>query len=526
MSEIAVRDNNVPDSQRINGGFSNGKVVKAQVEGVSENSEEMQRKGMAAVVGTSAKIDETENSEAVVTSIEVEYIESEDLKDVEDVDDCLKVMAFSTTLYGQCQYCVSVEVKYRDALLSGLGSKDWVTVCDALNNVRRLSIFHKEAIVSMLEEVISLVVKSLKNPRSAVCKTAIMTASDLFKAYNDSIIDSLDPLLVQLLLKSSQDKKFVCEAAESALVALTSWVSPVLLLPKLQPYVTNRNPRIRAKASICISRSVPRLGMDGIQEFGIDKLIVIGASQLSDRLPESRDAARALLLELQSAYEKSQAPEPTAVPEQPQVPKPTAAPEQPAIVSWEDFCQSKLSTLSAQAVLRVTNSARELDRIRVLHLHFTPLSPPHGVAIARTTPQSNRKLDVSPDESEESAFFRRRCCWPWKFRRSSAPKPKDWERISTSDQSDRRWWSGGVEAFMKVREWSELVAGLKWKTFIRRFNRAPARAKFNYDPCSYAQNFDHGEGQNGQFDDGGAFLDFPSRYAAVPAQSSMLKDGH
>ncbi|KAL1531651.1 hypothetical protein AAHA92_31768 [Salvia divinorum] len=336
MSEIAVRDNNVPESQRINGGFSNGKVVKAQVEGASENTEEIQRKGMAAVVGTSAKMDETENSEAVITSIEVEYIESEELKDVEDVDDCLK------------------------ALLSGLGSKDWVTVCDALNNVRRLSIFHKEAIVSMLEEVISLVVKSLKNPRSAVCKTAIMTAADLFKAYKDSIIDSLDPLLVQLLLKSSQDKKFVCEAAESALVALTSWVSPVLLLPKLQPYVTNRNPRIRAKASICISRSVPRLGTGGIEEFGTDKLIVIGASQLSDRLPESRDAARALLLELQSAYEKSQAPEPPAVPEQPQVPEPTAAPEQPAIVSWEDFCQSKLSPLSAQAVLRVTSSAREV----------------------------------------------------------------------------------------------------------------------------------------------------------------------
>lgn len=118
MSEIAVRDNNVPDSQRINGGFSNGKAVKAQVEGVNENTEEMQRKGMAAVVGTSAKIDETENSEAVITSIEVEYIESEDLKDVEDVDDCLKVMVFSTTLYGQCQNCVSVEVKYRDVFIS------------------------------------------------------------------------------------------------------------------------------------------------------------------------------------------------------------------------------------------------------------------------------------------------------------------------------------------------------------------------------------------------------------------------
>lgn len=65
--------------------------------------------------------------------------------------------------------------------------------------------------------------------------------------------------LVQLLLKSSQDKRFVCEAAEKALVAMTTWVSPILLLPKLQPYLKNRNPRIRAKASMCFSRSVPRL---------------------------------------------------------------------------------------------------------------------------------------------------------------------------------------------------------------------------------------------------------------------------
>lgn len=149
-------------------------------------------------------------------------------------------------------------------------------------------------------DIISLLLKSLKNPRSALCKTAIMTSADMFKAYNDDIIDSLDLLvicsivnsfvafslcisyglsifrnsryflfstmllflvlqLVQLLLKSSQDKRFVCEAAERALNTLTSSVSPLLLLPKLQPYIKHRNPRIRAKASMFISRSVPRL---------------------------------------------------------------------------------------------------------------------------------------------------------------------------------------------------------------------------------------------------------------------------
>ncbi|GKF02150.1 hypothetical protein Tco_0029073 [Tanacetum coccineum] len=37
----------------------------------------------------------------------------------------------------------------------------------------------------------------------------------------------------------------------------------------------------------------------------LDKLIQRAASQLSDELPESREAARALLLELQNANEKS-----------------------------------------------------------------------------------------------------------------------------------------------------------------------------------------------------------------------------
>jgi hypothetical protein len=65
--------------------------------------------------------------------------------------------------------------------------------------------------------------------------------------------------LMQLLLKASQDKRFVCEAAEAALLSMTSWISPLLLLPRMQPYLKNRNPRIRAKASVCFSKSVPRL---------------------------------------------------------------------------------------------------------------------------------------------------------------------------------------------------------------------------------------------------------------------------
>ncbi|CAF2136066.1 unnamed protein product [Brassica napus] len=271
---------------------------------------------------------ETEKPEAEKAAVEVEYIESENLDDVDDADAVLKTV------------------------VAGLDSKDWVSVCDALNNVRRLSIFHKEAMLHLLEKVIPLVVKSLKNPRSAVCKTACMTSADIFSAYNNDITDLLDSLLTQLLLKSSQDKRFVCEAAEKALTSMTKYVSPTLLLPKLQPCLKNRNPRIRAKASLCFSRSVPRLGVEGIKEYGIDKLVQAAASQLTDQLPESREAARTVLLELQSVYEKAhpiikhETSSPSSLPEEEQTPE---------AVTWEVFCQSKLSALSAQAVLRVTS---------------------------------------------------------------------------------------------------------------------------------------------------------------------------
>ncbi|XP_057983190.1 uncharacterized protein LOC131168037 [Malania oleifera] len=320
MSDKALKDlNMLPESERKNESSSE-ESAKPPIGSKNETFKEWQGKNSAMSVSTHNNGHGIVNSGVDIGNAEVEYIESENLIDLEDVATSLKT------------------------LLAGLDSKDWVLVCEALNNVRRLSIFHKEAIRDMLGDVILLIVKSLKNPRSAVCKTAIMTSADLFNAYSDHIIDFLDPMLVQLLLKSSQDKRFVCEAAERALLAMTTWVSPILLLPKLQPYLKNKNPRIRAKASMCFCRSVPRLGVEGIKAYGIDQLIQVAASQLSDQLPESREAARTLLLELQFVYETSHVP---------------MVSDTPGVGSWEHFCQSKLSPLSAQAVLRVTGIARE-----------------------------------------------------------------------------------------------------------------------------------------------------------------------
>ncbi|KAK9271766.1 hypothetical protein L1049_002129 [Liquidambar formosana] len=154
------------------------------------------------------------------------------------------------------------------------------------------------------------------------------------------------------------------------------------------------------------------------------------------------------------------------------------------------------------------------------------------------TPEISPSGTESPDEMPDVVFAERGCCFWVPYLgsgRSSNVGSVWWERIRTAEKEER-WWSRGWKALKKLREWSEIVAGPRWKTFIRRFNRnrqsgggGVKHGKFHYDPLSYALNFDEGMGQNGHLDEDYVKRDFSSRYTSIPvsAKSSMDlgKDG-
>ncbi|KAL9289950.1 unnamed protein product [Arabidopsis thaliana] len=150
------------------------------------------------------------------------------------------------------------------------------------------------------------------------------------------------------------------------------------------------------------------------------------------------------------------------------------------------------------------------------------------------------------DDMHEALFAKRGCCFLMPCLASSQPSTRGgsvwWQRITTVDklEPDERWW---IRGWRRMREWSELVAGPRWKTYIRRFgrsnccgggggrgggrvgnssggcgggampNRSSDQGKFRYDQLSYSLNFDDGN-QTGHFDDEFPYRDYSMRFAA------------
>ncbi|KAH6816641.1 ARM repeat superfamily protein [Perilla frutescens var. frutescens] len=254
-------------------------------------------------------------AEAAAADASIDYIPSENLKPFQDPNSKIQ------------------------GLVGGLESKDWLKVCESLNYVRRFALYHSGLLQAILEKVLLVMVKSIKNPRSALCKTSIMAASDIFNAFGENLLesasDAFSQLLLQLLLKASQDKKFVCEEADKALLSMVKSMAPLSLLQKLGAYGGHSNPRVRAKAAVSISNCVSKMDLKSMEEFGLAALIQMASKLLNDKLPEAREAARGVVLSLHRAITEN---------------------EEEKQEFWQNFCQSNLPAIHALAMVKLVSS--------------------------------------------------------------------------------------------------------------------------------------------------------------------------
>lgn len=77
-------------------------------------------------------------------------------------------------------------------------------------------------------------------------------------------------------------------------------------------------------------------GVDEIKEFGLVKLLQMAAGSLNDRLPEAREAARSIVFSVYKAFAENEDENPEE--------------------AWQSFCQSSLSPIQAQSVIKAVGS--------------------------------------------------------------------------------------------------------------------------------------------------------------------------
>lgn len=72
-----------------------------------------------------------------------------------------------------------------------------------------------------------------------------------------------------------------------------------------------------------------------MKDYGLVSLVQMAAGSLNDRLPEARDAARSVLVSVHNAFTEN---------------------EEQKQEAWQDFCQSNLSPIHLQSVVKFTMS--------------------------------------------------------------------------------------------------------------------------------------------------------------------------
>ena len=308
--------------------------------------------------GESAKAEEDRQRESVMQGREEKALKPLPAKPIEctKLPDGPEPITIEIT-YPSTQDLRPIDEDVRQALegaLHSASSSEWVEACNGLLILRRGAVHHSELVSPQLPVVVPLVTTAVRSLRSALSKTAIMTASDLFIGLKNEILPYLDiggiekplqSLLGQLLLKSaSNDKKFVIEEAMRALVTLVEHTS-IDCLNVLLPYTEHKNPKVRGKAARVVEKCVS--GTHIIESVGLEKLLALASRLVNDNTPDAREAAKSIALTVKTSFENSCGGDKT-------VRLVDDDGEEKIVSAWKHFCDTNLGPSKASSILRAT----------------------------------------------------------------------------------------------------------------------------------------------------------------------------
>ena len=267
-------------------------------------------------------------------TIEIEYPSTKDLQPVEGELDTIVEDALKTA-----------------------SSKEWAEACGGLLLLRRIAVHHPDTLVPRLDTAVSIITSAVRSLRSALSKTAIMTANDLFIGMEKEIVPFLDvggsqkplqSLLGQLLLKAaSNDKKFVIEEAVKALYTMAKNIPSEECFAAVLPYAEHKNPKVRGKAAQVIESCLSQMEPSAIECLGLDKLLRLIAQLITDNTPDARGAAKAIALAVKKSYESSCTETKIRIVNEDG--------EEVIVSAWKYFCDTNLGPSKSANVLRATD---------------------------------------------------------------------------------------------------------------------------------------------------------------------------
>uniref|UniRef100_A0A670Z5N0 TOG array regulator of axonemal microtubules 2 n=1 Tax=Pseudonaja textilis TaxID=8673 RepID=A0A670Z5N0_PSETE len=134
--------------------------------------------------------------------------------------------------------------------LKWLSSNDWHLKEKGLFNIICLATCHSEVLQSRLHDVSLAATKEVSNLRSKVCRFAIGTLAELFKAMTKHMDQEVEEISRVLLQKAGDTSEFIQKAADQSLGIMAQSVTPSRAMTALMANgVTHRNPLIRKCAA-------------------------------------------------------------------------------------------------------------------------------------------------------------------------------------------------------------------------------------------------------------------------------------